>query len=66
MVSVMERRKHARSKHPAGSVSRHAQQRVDERVRDVMARRGLAAASSDATHEQISPSPRGAGPVLGP
>ena len=34
MTSVIERRKHARSKHPAGSVSRHAQQRVDERVRD--------------------------------
>ena len=39
MVSVMDRRKRARSKHPAGSVSRYAQQRVDERVRDVMARR---------------------------
>ncbi|MEA2132243.1 MAG: hypothetical protein QOC68_152, partial [Solirubrobacteraceae bacterium] len=24
MASVIERRKHARSKHPAGSVSRHA------------------------------------------
>ena len=44
MVSVTERRKHARSKHPAGSVSRHAQQRVDERVRDVMARSDAAAA----------------------
>ena len=66
MVSVMERRKHVRPKHPAGSVSRHAQQRVDERVRDVMARRGVAPASSDTTQNQISPSPRGAGPVLGP
>ena len=66
MASVMERRMHARSKHPAGSVSRHAQQRVDERVRDVMARRGVPAASSDAIHEQISRSPRRAEPVLGP
>ena len=65
MVSVTERRKHARSKHPAGSVSRHAQQRVDERVRDVMARRDAAAAQRrDST--QISPSPRGARPLLGP
>jgi hypothetical protein len=44
MVSVIERRKHARSKDPAGSVSRHAQRRVDERVKDVMARRDAAAA----------------------
>ena len=44
MVSVRERRKHARSTHPKGTVSRHAQQRVDERVRDVMARRDAAAA----------------------
>ena len=42
MASMIERRKHARSKHPAGSVSRHAQQRVDERVMDVMARRDAA------------------------
>jgi hypothetical protein len=42
MVSVRERRKHARSKDPAGNVSRHAQRRVDERVRDVMARRDAA------------------------
>ena len=42
MVSVMERRKHARSKDPAGRVSRHAQRRVDARVRDVMARRDAA------------------------
>ncbi len=65
MVSVTERRKHARSKHPKGSVSRHAQRRVDERVSDVMARRD-AAATSDATHTQISPSRRGARPALGP
>ena len=50
MVSVMERRKHARSKHSAGSVSRHAQQRLDERVRDVMARRDAAAAQRRDAH----------------
>ena len=36
MACVIERRKHARSKHPAGGASPHAQQRVDERVSDVM------------------------------
>ena len=50
MASVIERRKHARSKHPAGSVSRHAQQRVDERVVDVMARRDAAAAQRRDSH----------------
>ena len=50
MVSVIERRKHARSKHSAGSVSRHAQQRLDERVRDVMARRDAAAAQRRDAH----------------
>ena len=50
MVSVRERRKHARSKHPAGSVSRYAQQRVNERVRDVMARRDAAAAQRRDSH----------------
>ncbi len=50
MASVIERRKHARSKHPKGSVSRHAQRRVDERVRDVMARRAAAAAEQRASH----------------
>ena len=44
MVPVRERRKHPRSMHPKGMVSRHAQQRVDERVRDVMKRRDAAAA----------------------
>ena len=43
MVSVRERRKHARSVHLKGTVSRHAQQRVDERVRDVMERHDAAA-----------------------
>jgi hypothetical protein len=54
MASVIERRKHARSKHPAGSVSRHAQQRVDERVMDVMARRDAAAAKRRDSHEDQS------------
>ena len=63
MVSVMERRKHARSKHPAGNVSRQAQQRVDARVRDVMARRDAAAAQRRDAHSG-QPFPRGAPPVL--
>ena len=50
MVSVTERRKHARSKHPAGSVSRQAQQRVNERVREIMARRDAAAAQRRDSH----------------
>ena len=50
MASVIERRKHARSKHPAGGVSPHAQQRVDERVRDVMARRDAAGAQRRDSH----------------
>ena len=65
MVSVMERRKHARSKDPAGRVSRHAQRRVDARVRDVMARRD-AAITGDAPRTQISQSPRGARSLPGP
>ena len=52
MVSVIERRKLARSKDPAGSVSRHAPQRVDERVRDVMARRDAAAQRRDSHADQ--------------
>jgi hypothetical protein len=50
MASVIERRKHARSRHPAGSVSRDAQQRVNERVRDVMARRDAASAQRRDSH----------------
>jgi hypothetical protein len=55
MASPTERRKHARSKDPAGTVSRHAQQRVDERVRDVMARRDADAAA--AAQRRDSPFP---------
>jgi hypothetical protein len=40
--SGQERRKHARSKQPAGTVSRYAQQRVDTRVIEIMARRDAA------------------------
>jgi len=50
MVAFIERRKQARSKHPAGSVSRHAQRRVDERVREMMARRDAAAAQRRDSH----------------
>jgi len=50
MASVTERRKHGRSKHPAGSVSRQAQQRVNERVREIMARRDAAAAQRRDSH----------------
>jgi hypothetical protein len=34
-----ERRKHARPKRKVGDVSRHAQERVRERVREILARR---------------------------
>ena len=50
MASVTERRKHARSRHLSGSVSRYAQQRVNERVRNVMARRDAAAAQRRDSH----------------
>ena len=65
MVSVMEQRKHARSKHATGYVPRDAQQRVDDRVGDVMARRDAAAAQRRDSHTGSS-SPRGARPLLGP
>jgi hypothetical protein len=40
--SGQERRKHARSKQPVGTVSRYAQQRVDTRVMEIMSRRDAA------------------------
>lgn len=43
MASGQERRKHARSWNRTGNVSRHAQQRVDRRVIEVMAHRDAAA-----------------------
>jgi hypothetical protein len=42
MVSVNEATKHARSGLGAGNVSHRAQQRVDERLTEVMARRDAA------------------------
>jgi hypothetical protein len=57
MATVIERRKRARSMQPAGRVSRHAQQRVDERVMDVMARRD-AAAQRDSHSDQPFPARR--------
>jgi hypothetical protein len=56
MVSVMDRRQHVRSKDPAGSVSRHAQRRVDARVKDIMA--GRDAQRRDADSDQPAPAPR--------
>jgi hypothetical protein len=38
-LSGRERRKHARPRRKVGEVSRHAQQRVSERVREIMSRR---------------------------
>jgi hypothetical protein len=40
--SGRERRKHPRSNRKVGNVSRYAQQRVDERVREIMTRRDAA------------------------
>jgi len=64
MVSVTERRKRTRPEEPAGSVSRHAQQRVDARVLEVMGA-AMPPPRSDATRTQISRSRRGARPLLG-
>ncbi len=43
MASGQERRKRSRSEQTQGSVSRHAQKRVDKRVREIMSRRDAAA-----------------------
>jgi hypothetical protein len=56
MVSVVERRKHARSKQPAGRVSHYAQQRVDQRVMDVMARHD--AQRREGPSDQVMPARR--------
>ena len=58
MVSVTDRRTHARAKHHAGSVSRHAQQRVDERVRAIMARLDAVAQRRNAHSEPSLRAPR--------
>lgn len=58
-MGFTERRKHARSNHGAGNVSRHAQQRVDERVMEVMARRDAARRERRDSHsDQPFPTPR--------
>ena len=58
MASDVERRKRARSNHPTGSVPRRAQQRLDERVRDIMARRDAAAQRRDSHSDQPFPARR--------
>ena len=54
--SSPDRRKHGRSKQPLGTVSRDAQQRVDERVIEIMARRD-AAERRDARSDHGSAAP---------
>jgi len=56
MVFDMERRKHARSKQPAGTCRVTPQQRVDERVIDVMARRD--AQRRESHSDQVLPARR--------
>jgi hypothetical protein len=46
MASGEERRKHARSEQTVGNVSRYAQQRVDQRVVEIMSRRDAAVRDS--------------------
>ena len=54
-----ERRKHARSKQPLGTVSRYAQQRVDERVMEIMSRRDAAERrDSRSAHTLAAPATR--------
>src|SRR3954451_7089433 len=55
-----ESRTHARSEQRPGTVSRFAQQRVDERVREIMSRR-RAAVPRDAPPEQAAPTRRASG-----
>ena len=57
MASGHERRKHARSARTAGNVSRHAQQRVDKRVMEIMSRRD-AAVRRDSPSAQALPARR--------
>ena len=54
-----ERRKHARSRQPVGTVSRYAQQRVDERVIEIMSRRDAAERrDSRSDHTSAAPATR--------
>ncbi len=57
MTSGQERRKHARREQPVGYVSRYAQQRVDERVIEIMSRRD-AAERRDSPSDQALPARR--------
>lgn len=57
MTSGQERRKHARSEQTVGYVSRYAQQRVDERVIEIMSRRD-AAQRRDSSSDQALPARR--------
>src|SRR3954454_3841555 len=55
-----ESRTHTRSAQRSGTVSRFAQQRVDERVREIMSRR-RAAEQRDAPPEHAAPTQRSSG-----
>jgi hypothetical protein len=57
MTSGQERRKHARAEQPVGYVSRYAQQRVDKRVIEIMARRD-GAERRDSPSDQALPARR--------
>ena len=52
-MAFAHRRKYARSEQPVGTISRHAQRRVDRRVVEIMARRD-AAERRDSPPEQAS------------
>src|SRR4051812_14726265 len=61
-----ESRTHARSAQRPGTVSRFAQQRVDERVTEIMSRR-RAAGQRDAPHSHAAPArPASDGPATQP
>jgi hypothetical protein len=53
--SGQERRKRVRSKPRAGTVSRYAQQRVDERVIEIMARRDAAERRDSRFAHELAP-----------
>ncbi len=57
MASGEERRKHARSEQTVGNVSRYAQQRVDQRVVEIMSRRD-AAVRRDSSSDHALPARR--------
>ena len=52
--SGQERRKHARSKQPVGTVSRYAQKRVDRRVIEIMSRHDAAERSDRRTDHALA------------